>query len=290
MLKYENVINDPKFKENCKQFGLCDNDFEIFEDVIIVKSPYENLYVVFDKNFNIINVVNKDTENENLSGNSLFSSIPLGTNFNRLNTNQIISLSSRINASCDNEGRIVRINLAGKWYEKDKEDDKYIVQLLSYIKFLGEQINQYFLMKYTLGVMGNRNIIDRDMYIQVFTIRISDFIDMCIKKNQLPTPSLLLKYLGQSNDNQKKNGILSEIIEFLIEDKGYKYIKEEDKFKRIVTTVNKEKLDELYDYLQETSELSNEDIRKKDLGTNVDLLNRYISNVEDGIKKKVKVK
>ena len=47
MNKFE-IMNDIKFKQSCGDYGVDYNNFEVYDDVILVYTPIENLYIMLE--------------------------------------------------------------------------------------------------------------------------------------------------------------------------------------------------------------------------------------------------
>ena len=50
------LINDFNFRQKCGEYGLYWENAEIYGNVILINTPIEGLYVIFDKNYNTIGV------------------------------------------------------------------------------------------------------------------------------------------------------------------------------------------------------------------------------------------
>ena len=57
----EEIVNKTRFRYNCKIYRLDWNDFEIYDDIILLNTPKDEIFVLFDKNFNTIGIEKKPT-------------------------------------------------------------------------------------------------------------------------------------------------------------------------------------------------------------------------------------
>lgn len=67
---------------------------------------------------------------------------------------QLIDLSNRIEIMESTHGHTLCTRVNGDWYDRNDEDYEDEFQMLSYIKFLGEELKQYFLLNYHMQSIG----------------------------------------------------------------------------------------------------------------------------------------
>jgi len=154
----EKIMNDIKFKQRCGAYGLNYENCEIYDDVILLNTPTFGLYVLFDKNYNTIGVEYFDfyrykskeefVKDKYYEYCNFTDTLPFGSTFDypfdNFTLKHIIDLSNCVEVIENNYGQILvtRINDKSYYRGKNKNDDYF--QLLSYVKFLGEEIKQYF--------------------------------------------------------------------------------------------------------------------------------------------------
>lgn len=274
MLKREDVIDNRKFINRCDYYGLDYRDFDICNDTIILNTYNDNLYILFDRNFNIIDVaktdgngnfVNPKTTNIIAYGTneifSEFTTIPLGKNFQYINPILIIKAANRIILGQNDYGRSLRIKLANAWtwINEITPEQKYFFQIISYIKFLGEELEQFFMNSYHLSLIIDSDIHDSQLYLQNLIKKIDEYIDLCIDENEEPYPFELLNYLGKNKMDRLHELMLKDVIDLIIKDKGYVFNEKINSFEKIDSDIE-ENYTEIYNRLTELANLTDEDI------------------------------
>lgn len=56
MMTKNELIKDIDFRQKCSKYGLYWENAEIYGEVILINTPIEGLYVLFDKNYNTIGI------------------------------------------------------------------------------------------------------------------------------------------------------------------------------------------------------------------------------------------
>lgn len=223
------LIDDMNFRTRCCEYGLDWLDFEIYDDVIMLHTPKSGIYVLLDNNYNVMGIhvvepaniyppneyiartnkmiYNKVDEREGRSFSSPFQNFSL---------KQIVDAASSIEIRETNHGHSSELLINGLTVN-DNLSDNYL-GLLSYIKFLGEQIKQYFLNAYHMKMMGFEY---PDVY--SYINRIMYNIDECLRKNagkDRVLPIDIIEYLGQNRKTiDKYNHHLYKIIDLLIKER-----------------------------------------------------------------------
>ena len=274
MTKQE-LINDMNFRRKCCEYGLDWMNFEIYGDVILLNTPSKWVYVLLDKNYNTIavhkvefynmhldkkEITNDYDEIYNLIDESVGCCLPFP--FQNLSLKQIVNLSNRINIYESNHGNSSDITINGDMIIG--ENDKTYIGLLSYIKFIGIQIEQYFLNCYQMKIL-NFDYPDIHPYIKHTMHNIKKCIDYNIEIGRRPFPVNVLEYIGQNNKNiEQYDHYLFNIIALLLKEKGYK-IKGGFKHYREIepTEKNTEDLSVLSTNLLKILEVSDEEVKQK---------------------------
>lgn len=236
--------NDMKFICKYLNYGLY-GDFEIYKDTIILNSPIKDIYVLFDKDYNTIGIHKVEPKTKHLTMEeiselytNLYNLVDEKKNycfsypFQNFSLKEIIDISDRIHVKHSSEifvnGDLV-IN----------EDNENYINLLLYIKFLGEQIKQYFLNAYQMKIMGF-DYPDVYEYVNRLIANINMCIDDNIKNNRRPLPIDIINYLGQERKNiDKYNYALYNIIDLLLKEKGFK-LKNGFYYRREIEPTNQE--------------------------------------------------
>ena len=274
MTKQE-LINDINFRRKCCEYGLDWMNFEIYGDVILLNTPSKWVYVLLDKNYNTIavhkvefhnmhldkkEITNDYNEIYNLIDESMGCCLPFP--FQNLSLKQIVNLSNRINIYGSNHGNSSDITINGDMIIG--ENDKTYIGLLSYIKFIGIQIEQFFLNCYQMKIL-NFDYPDIHPYIKHTMYNIKKCIDYNIESGRRPFPVDVLEYIGQNNKNiELYDHYLYNIIDLLMKEKGYK-IKAGFKHYREIepTEKNTEDLSILSTNLLKILEVSDEEVEQK---------------------------
>lgn len=220
------IMNDMAFRQQCGKYGLDWDNFEIydFEDVILLNTPIKDLYVMFDKNYNTIDIVSgcSTKDKRAIVMKKIYDYNHLTSlyypPFRYFTLKQIIDIANRIEIDETNHGNSLRTKINGELFNRQSEEADYY-QLLSYIKFLGEEIKRYFSLSYQLKALG----FDAPTiyaYLNNLIDRINNSIKVCIANNQRPRPSDVLKNIGQNH--REYDVLLYDIIDLLMRDQGYK--------------------------------------------------------------------
>lgn len=280
------LLNDMKFKNKCYTYGLDYEDFDIVDDVIILSSPKKNIKFLLDEHYNIINIYNlNDTIYKYFSSDEIIKDakrryetliIRLPYPFQNYSIKQIVEIANRVSIHNTNHGHSSNMFVNGELVTNE-QDDIY-VSLLSYIKFLGKQIEQYYMNLYQMKMM-DFNYYDIYEYIKKIMTNINECIDNNIEQNKRPFPIDIINYLGQNRNIIEENEQeLYNIINLLLKDKGlkineenYKKIKETnsniidlsesaDKLVKILT-ISEEEVDARYENINRTFEVNKIDLQ-----------------------------
>lgn len=216
------------FRKKCEAFGISLNDFAIYEDIIILKSPKKDIFVLLDENYNTIGIhklentiPKKSIEEYAIQYRELYSYVDdndfaLTYPFQNFSIKQIVDLANRVQFYRDSI-------LVNDKYVLDNSDNVYI-SLLAYIKFLKDQIDQYFLRAYQSKMLGFEYP-EIHAYLRIIMANIDECIKMYIDKKTRPFPIDIVRYLGQDKNNiDLRDSKLYIIIDLLLNEKGFKII------------------------------------------------------------------
>ena len=224
----KNTIRDNfAFRSKCVAYGLNWNNFEVYEDIIILNSPKKDIFVLLDNNYNTIGIhklkqgnQTKSIEEYAIKYRDLYNysgynnGLDLPYPFQNFSLKQIVDLANRVIFHKD------RVFVNDK-YVLDDHDNIYI-SLLAYIKFLGMQIEQYFLNAYQMKMEGFEYP-EVHLYLRSIILNIDECINMYIDKKTRPFPIDIIQYLGQDRNNiDEWNTELYKIINLLLNKKGFK--------------------------------------------------------------------
>lgn len=228
----EIIINDINFRVACRNYGLYWENFEVYDDVIIINSPKVGIYVLLDKNYNIIGVhkVKPATmhfsKREIVRGyNELYSTpneddkFKLHYPFESYSLKQIVDISDRVEIIGTNNGHSPDMIVNGNLVEG--VNDSTHIGLLSYIKILGNEIKQYYLNSYHMYMMGF-DYPDAFAYINAFMDDIDECINKSINNNKRTFPIDVLRYTGKTKFLCEYGSALYDVIDLLMKQKGMK--------------------------------------------------------------------
>lgn len=233
----EEIMTDTKFIQLCHKFGLNDFDFEIQGNLIVLKVPNQDIYVFLDSNYNIVTMEQYGFKPDIDICNGLYYSYAnfngihmnsegIGDPFSKFTLKQITDIANRVNTVEKSSGYNCMIEINGIWYEADREN-KYL-QLISYVKFLNEEIKLYWETTYPLRSMGFE-VPDVYTYLKTIIRKINECLSIYESNNRRPRPIDIMTYIGQrpiyiNSDNNKGtdlkiDGSLNDIIDLLMNEK-----------------------------------------------------------------------
>lgn len=205
------VKEDLKFIRRCSEYGLNVEDAEVFEDVITVKTPKEELYVIFDKDFNTIGIEENIFNETKIFAEDFYEeycrfcdALPRGKNFGypfeAFTLRDFIYIGNNTDIFRTNNGKSTTTTVTIDKEKKiiDRENNEEYVELLGYIKFISQQIRKYFLMSYRMQMMGYE-FPDVYEYVRRLIEKINENINESIKNNETPLPYNILSSLGMDN-------------------------------------------------------------------------------------------
>lgn len=226
----EKIINDINFRVSCRNYGLDCENFEVYDDVIIMSSLKTGIYVLLDKNYNIIGVHKIELATMHFSKsdiargyNELYSTLneddrfKLHYPFESFSLKQIVDISNRVEIIGTNNGHSLDMLVNGNLVEG--ENDSVYIELLSYIKILGNEIKEYYLNSYHMYMMGF-DYPDVFTYINAFMDNIDECINKSINDNQRPFPIDILRYTGKIKFLDEYGNPLYDVIDLLMRHKG----------------------------------------------------------------------
>lgn len=274
------IIFDEKFVRRRREYGIHWEDCEIYDNTIIMNSPKNGVYVILDKNYNTIGIHKVEFATMHLTKEDIAkgyselydlvdkeSGCYFSYPFENLSLKQIMELSNRVSIRGANNGHSSYSIVNGDMVI-DEEDNEYI-SLLSYIKFLSDQIEEYFIDSYHMKML-DFNYPNVYEYIRNIMYGIDKCIDTNIKNNERPFPNDIIKYLGKKGKEQRnEHNELYSVIRLLLKQKGYKIIGGFHHYNEIEPICDEmQDLSILALNLLKLLELSEEDLRKKQEKTN----------------------
>lgn len=227
----EEIMNDMNFRNVCKSYGLNWTKFSINGDVIVLETPKSGIYVFLDENYNTIGIhevnnmgLSLDIDDLSYGYEQLYRCAGINQTcylpfpFSNLSLKEIVDLSNRIEIHELNHGHSCEFLVNG--YVVDCDNDKGYIGLLGYIKFLGNQVKNYYKISYQMKLMGIQ-FPGAYTYLKKVTTNVNECINNHVRNRSIPTPSDIINYLGQSYDIEGKNyHELKAMIELLLLEKG----------------------------------------------------------------------
>ena len=133
--------------------------------------------------------------------------------------------------------------------------------MISYFKFLGEEIEKFIMANYSLALIMDNNTLNIRLFLQSLIERINEYIELCIKNNEKPTPEHLFSYLGKYNLDEINRLLLNDIIELVLTKYEYVFDDKTNKFKKAKSN-KQENYRKIYHQLIEIANLTEEDIQE----------------------------
>lgn len=269
----EIIINDINFRLACRNYGLDWDNFEIYEDVIIINSPKKSIYVLLDKNYNIIGVHKVKPATIHFSKreiargyNELYSTLneddrfKLHYPFESFSLKQIVDISNRVEIIETNHGHSSDIIVNGSLV--DGINDSVYIELLSYIKILGNEIKEYYLNCYHMYIMGF-DYPDVFAYINAFMDNIDECINKSINNNERPFPIDILRYTGKTKFLDEYGSALYDVIDLLMRQRGVKPKSGFEHYREIeIVSKSDEDLSNLSGKLIKILEVTDEEVKR----------------------------
>lgn len=233
ILTKEKIINDMNFRSKCCEIGLDWEDAEIYENVILVNSPNKYIYVMFDRYYNIIGVhkiefatLHLDKEEIAKGYYELYNTVYNDSSccfsypFQSFSLRQMLEIANKIDIDEINHGHSIQLKVNGTIINENSNKD--YIGLLSYIKFLSDEIQQYYLDCYKMKMMGfdYPNVYE---YVNALILNIVNCIDKYIESGNRPFPVDILYHLGYNRRKvDEVSNELYKIIGLLLNAKGYR--------------------------------------------------------------------
>ena len=227
MVSKENVINDINFRKICLSYGADWNKATFFDNMIILHTIKNNIFVLLDSDYNTIGIYKKIDELNKMM------TIPerlmlyrrmymknvdmLPYPFNKISLQQLCRLAKRIDTHDINHGHDTDIIVNGQAVNDEKDSDYYLV--LSYIKFLGDQVEDYNRNLFQMRMMGFKypNVYT---YIRKLVNNINGCVNFYADHDKKILPIDIVNRLGQNRENAYLyDSELSAIIELINKDR-----------------------------------------------------------------------
>ena len=226
----EIIMNDMDFRIKCHSLGIKWDNFSIGERygnepiTIVVGTSNKDVFVFMDEEYNVIGVHRfSKFEKDRSLYNAIYNARSI-YNYTYvlydLTIRDIVELANRTEVTRQNHGNSLRMIVNGE--DVNLEHGEHYIELLSYIKFIGRKIENYYKNLYKARILG----IEYPSVIS-YVISLVNNIDNCINEkiesNTRPWPIEILGSIGDNSDDMDQNALsLYNIINLLLYEKGYK--------------------------------------------------------------------
>lgn len=261
------LIDDMDFRRRCDEYSLDWKNFEIYGDIIILNTPKSDIYVLFNDVYDTIGIHNNaefhisKEEMAQIYSKAQDTSLNFSYPFENLSLKQIMALSKRTKLYEKNHGHSTQVIVNGDLIDNENNED--YIGLLAYIKFLTDEIRQYFLDSYHMKMMGF-DYPDVYLYIKTLMENVEKCIEIRTSNYNRTLPRDIIEYLGQ---NMKKldmtDKMLYEIIDLSMRQKGFK-VRYDDYSKIEPTEKKSQDLTLLSEDLLKILDLSDEELKQKE--------------------------
>lgn len=228
----EAIMNDMDFRSKCVSYGLDWDNFFIKDNTIVLNTPKQNVFVLLDENYNTIGVHSNNSEKPEekvkrciRTYNKIYTDADndygyeLPYPFQNYSLKQFLDISKLISFRETNHGHSSETSVNGINIDDFDEDSK---ALLSYIMFLSDLINEYYVTVYHMTILGYE-CPDIYSYTNNLNSRIRECINTNIKENNRPFPVDVINFIGLNNDKiSNHSNELFDIISLLLKERGYK--------------------------------------------------------------------
>lgn len=141
-MEKEGLPSDAKFKQKCNEYGLNYPNIHAFENIILLSTPIEGLYIILDKNYNTIGIEKNASQKLELFANDFYEKY--SKSIEETPSNKLFEYPF--------ENYTIKkfIDFSNIIDELDNKDDTEYVELISYIKFISKEIQNHFMIIYQL--------------------------------------------------------------------------------------------------------------------------------------------
>lgn len=221
MKKREEILASEDFKKECDKYGLYNVDAEAFNNVILVRTPIDGLHILLNNNYETIGVEKINPAYEITFANTYYDKISTHdeTNqfgkifdypFENYSLNDFFVLADKYESI-----KPIKSFTIFKETEDSiiKREIKTIYNLLiSYIKFINEEIKTFYIMSYRMQVMGFSSPSVYE-YVRTIMESINLYIEECERNQKNPQVSDILTLLGKKNNGSET--MIEDIIKLL---------------------------------------------------------------------------
>lgn len=220
-MKKEELKRELRFLEKCRTYGLNPNKMEVFDDIIIF-SERPDLFVLMDQNYNVFGIERDERITSSLDKSFLASTRdfiyqnkanlscmqPFDYPFEDYSFKDMLNIADRVNVSLKPE-ELPDLEINGVWYQNNGSD---YINLLLYIKYLGEEIKKYFITLYQMSMLGFK-MPDITTYLHSLISKINVLLQSYQANDINASAKDILREIGQERkSNQEYLTLLEGIV------------------------------------------------------------------------------
>lgn len=219
----ELIINTEKFNKKRKEYGLLGQNYKIYNNVIVHETSMPSVHVLFDENYNTIGIHQANYKKGKITKEEL------ATSYYQKYCEVEESKASRLPFPFQNYSMKEMMNLfniteedniysivINSGLEDEKNYDTYF-QLLSYAKLLGKEIDNYYLNKYSMIMLGFEYP-DIYAYLKKFAGSLNYAIIRQVTSSKDPLPIVVFEELGKDKGCMDKYLELIQHVIYLVEE------------------------------------------------------------------------
>lgn len=227
MINKDETLNNAKFNENCRKFGLQSGFIDKIGDTIVVTLINNGIRVIFNDKFDVIGIhaalpeysygIAFDLANI-YDKNYRYKSDRFVYPFDELSFKNISDIADMVEVREVNHGHSSILYVNGKEAFHDFSYDQ--IKMISYIKYLDYKIKEYFLKVREFTTLGIP-VVGLHQYLNKHISMIESCILEFIKYDKRPFPVDVISYTGSDReliDNVEHE--LYHIISLMLSEKG----------------------------------------------------------------------
>ncbi len=227
------ILNDMTFRDKCVSYGLDWANFDLFimdngDEVIILHQPNSNVYVLLDKNYNTFCIeicdwlLDEDLKRKFVETRydrycTLKAETSNGGNFGE--PFEDFTLKDFLDVNSKAEIRALNHGHSKSVYLNEKELNEEEAALLSYIKFLSLEIDDYFRYSFHMQTLGF-DVPSVYTYIKAIIARFNKAVDTCLTSGHCLRIGDIEEGLGQRRVVINNTNLLYDIIDILLKARG----------------------------------------------------------------------
>ena len=223
----DDILNNPKFRKNCKKFGLQNGFIDLIDGVIVVTLINNGLRVIFNDKFDVIGVCtglydysyDVACKLANMYDNKYrYRSERFVYPFDELSFKDISDIADMVELREVNHGHSCLTFVNGK--DAREKFNYNQIKMLSYIKYLDFKIKEYFLKVREFETLGF-SMPELHQYLNKHISKIEQCIMEYIKYEKRPFPVDVISFTG--SDRELIDSVefeLYHIISLMLSEKG----------------------------------------------------------------------